>query len=261
MNDDDTRPDAGLDAELRRLFADDRLTLPVSVDTEHAVLHGVRRRQRRRLTVAAASGVLAVAAVVFVAGALTGIGRAPGTVTAAATPSLAPSLTMTSASPTESPQELGPSGLDGLYLGMPTKQAYLSDDRSVIGSGRSGSCTVLSIVSTTPAPTVPTTLRAADSARLHTISVTISPKFGVVQIGGSADLRTPEGITIGATLDDVRQVYPQVMPLPVTSRYADQAVEVAVPAEQQKADYVFELSPGDTVAAIWLRSVIEPFCG
>ena len=83
-----------LDDELRRLFSDDRLTLPVAEGAAGAVVAGARKRRRHRMAVAAAGGVLAVTGLVFAGAALTGIGRPLGTVTAAS--GLSASLTATS---------------------------------------------------------------------------------------------------------------------------------------------------------------------
>jgi hypothetical protein len=54
-----------LDDELNRLFADERLALPVAEDAERRVQAGIRRRRQRRGAAAAAVGALVAAGVVF----------------------------------------------------------------------------------------------------------------------------------------------------------------------------------------------------
>jgi len=53
-----------LDDELRQLFADERLEVPVRPGADDVIVAGARRVRRRRITAVAASGALAVVAVV-----------------------------------------------------------------------------------------------------------------------------------------------------------------------------------------------------
>jgi hypothetical protein len=125
-----------LDGELRRLFGDDRLGVPVARGAGEAVVAGARRRRRNRMTMAAGTGVLAATAIVFAGVAFAGLGR-PTAITPAG-----PVLSTTVAvDPTPSPSSpassvermppvalgkavLGPDGFDVVRLGMP-EQAVL----------------------------------------------------------------------------------------------------------------------------------------
>lgn len=65
--------DDELDAELRRIFADDRLNLPVAEDAESRVFLGITRRRRRRGVALAVTGAMVTAALV-----IGGVAIAPG---------------------------------------------------------------------------------------------------------------------------------------------------------------------------------------
>ena len=55
--------DDDLDADLRALFADQRMSVPVGEDTVASVVAGANRRRRRRGMIMATGGALGVAAV------------------------------------------------------------------------------------------------------------------------------------------------------------------------------------------------------
>lgn len=73
--------DDELDRELNRLFADDRLALPVAGDAERRIQEGVSRRRRRRGAALAVAGVL-----VSIGAILGGLAIVPGQVTDRAEP-------------------------------------------------------------------------------------------------------------------------------------------------------------------------------
>lgn len=274
------RPD--MDAELRRLFADDRLTLPVAVHAEDAVLAGVQRRRRRRATVAAAGGVLA-AAVVAVAGVgLAGLGHSGGTVSAAA-PASSPTLTTrsvpsTPATPTTDDADvLGPSGVAGVFLGEPIDTLIATSKmtgRRVFGEQKAANgCVTFTMlvppasVATEGAPTtVFTTAPKADPLTVSTppnapitrkqslVDVVVSPTAGVVQIGGFVGLHTPEGIALGTPEHRLFQTYRQ---LAVTGRQGELA---AVAPGGKDENYVFLIGGDGAVAELWLRSGVAPTC-
>jgi hypothetical protein len=281
----DERPD--LEEELRRLFGDERLSLPVAVTAEQAVLTGARRRRRRRLAMASAGGVLAVAAVLFLGSALTGIGGASGHVTVAAPPHLSETLTRIPSVTTSAPVTtsvpsalglLGPDGVDGLRLGMSQAQV---DDALQTGAiakhtGMLGRCvdydlmyqvTTVSPATVTTTPATVTTTRAAVTTRGTTtrfglggstvVTLLVSPVSGVVQIGGAAALRTPEGVYPGMSRGQLDAIYPRVVPLPggqVSTATPGPHAALAAPVPGQPSDYyVFAIGPSDTVQSVWLR--------
>ncbi|HEX5402054.1 MAG TPA: hypothetical protein VFX16_07100 [Pseudonocardiaceae bacterium] len=282
---DERRPD--LDAELRRLFADERLTLPVAEDIENAVVVGARRRRRHRTTVAAAGGVLAVAALVFVGAALTGIGgHLTHTVTAAAPPSLSATLTTAPATTTPTVRNdaylLGPYGADGLKLGMPAgaalKMGY--SPVSIMGSPYAqGKCIGYTVYPTLPAdqdgptttPPVTTdalpTKEAPSAARSvieqklakeRLVTVLVSARGSIVQLGGVTGLHTPEGIGLGTSAKRVYAVYAEQLKAagaPASGR----SVAVPVPGNDT-ATYVFYLGADGTVTSLWLRSDSDVTC-
>lgn len=289
MNDgSDDRTD--LDGELRRLFADDRLTLPVAQGADQVVVAGAHRRRRRRLTVAAAGGVIAVVAVVTMSLGLSGVVRGTDrTVSAASKP---PSVTLTttsSAAPAPADwRVIGPFGVGSLRLGM-----SMSEVAKAAGIGRptmttqDGSCKSLTAIeyatfgeagrlpvtgSTMVAPTeapsssppvgsgaAPGAVQASGASAMKVIpfriELTVSPNGGIVRIGGSELLHTPEGIGIGAQYTDVEKVYPNsARPQVVKSL----VLETAVPGNPA-AIYVFDCDGYGTVMDIWLEEA-KPNC-
>jgi hypothetical protein len=283
------RPDDGddqLDAELRRLFADDRLTLPVRTDADRTVVVGARRRRRNRLTAAAATGVLGVAALVFAAASLAGIGRAPGSVSAASTPLLSTTLTTdppaTTAPPTvaDDADVVGPSGMDGYELG--TSLAQL--ERDVVVSGRplkkvagTPPCVVYTVVGKVrtagqvPTPPVQTTVevpsvssteepttvapRAVDGKPVSVLTILVAPKLGVVQVGGYGEVRTPEGVRTGMSEKRVFEAYKSVEP----AKDEGAAVSAPVPGNARTV-YVFDIDAKGVVTAVWVRQAGQLVC-
>jgi hypothetical protein len=294
----DERPD--LDEELRRLFADDRLTLPVAENVEHAVLAGAHRRRRRRTAAAAVSGVLAVAALVFVGAALTGVGgHLTGKVTAAAaSPRLSTTLTTSEPPPSivDDADVIGPYGAEGLKLGMPGAVAI----KTSIGQqpltkativDKCLSYTVIPAVAlqapestdpysaktilpptsvAVPATELPTTVpptpesKATDDQRsgvdgslvkARVLTVVISTRHGIVQLGGAYGLHTPEGVGLGTSEKRVYSVYSTA-----AQGVDKRSVDVPVPGNDA-ASYVFYIGADGTVSAVWLRSGKTLDCG
>lgn len=257
-----------LDERLRRLFTDDRLTLPVPREAEQAVVAGARRRRRRRLVLASSSGVLAVAAVVFVVAALTTLGRGHGPVEAAS-PRLSqtPGPAITTESPTPAvtwpPGMLNEAGIDGLRLGM--SQTQVNDvlrggpvDRQI---GMAGKCVDYELMfPATPSPgAVATTATPPDSIALkegfagsHLVMLLVSPRYGVVQIGGTSGVHTPEGIYPGMPRSVIENTYPSATTL--SGGKTSPSATLAAPVPGRQGDYyVFAIGPANTVTAVWLR--------
>jgi hypothetical protein len=261
---DDQRPDGerALDAELRRLFADDRLSLPVALDADRVIVAGVRRRRRRRLAVASAGGVLAVAAVVSTAVGLTGLGRAPSTISAAtAVPTI--TLTTSSAPPSTTPVRpgvLGPFGVGTLRLGMSLDELKPILRKASPTTDKATGC--VSYTAVVVMPVDPPGSVAASRQRTAAgvpevqpvplpVQVVVSATEGVVQINGPG-LRTPEGIGTGSPAGVVFRTYQ------VAQQRTDGAVVVPVP-ENPRATYVFLLA-GAYVKQLSLRSATAPPC-
>lgn len=96
--------DDELDRELHRLFADDRLALPVAGDAEQRVRAGVSRRRRRRGAALAVAGVLVTTGAI-----LGGLAIAPGEVTDRAEPPPVNPTLSTGQGPTGTSQATGSS--------------------------------------------------------------------------------------------------------------------------------------------------------
>jgi hypothetical protein len=272
----DERPDdrTELDDELRRLFADERLTLPVAHGADRAVVAGAHRRRRQRLAVAAAGGVIAVVAVVTLGLGLFGVVRGTDhSVTAAATPSV--TLTTTTSTSTPVPENwavLGPDGIGPLRLGMSLQQvqqvvrseglattamqpissceslqtivyARLNADGGMGASATRGPLPSQSTVSAAPAKEVP-----------FTIEVLVSEKAGVVRLGGSTLLHTPEGFGVGSRLTEVEQVYNKLQRDKTTSQKPPLALFDAPVPGNPTAVYEFEGNDYGSVTDMWLRS-------
>jgi hypothetical protein len=263
-DEDSVRP--ALDDELRRLFADDRLAVPVARNAGVAVVAGARRRRRNRVAMAAAGSVLAMAGVVFAGAALSGIGHQPATSITAAGPVLSTTapVASTTTSITTSPSSvpptayksvdvLGPFGYDKVSLGMSLKDvaavAQLRDAAPVTTNGCLRYSVLVDVVS------VPSTVRAAATVTPTTASLPadavlellVSARDGVIQVIAAPTLRTPEGIGIGSSKADLVEAYPMVV-LPV------RAGSTTVPAAgNPRAIYVFQVAGDGTVTSFALR--------
>jgi hypothetical protein len=284
------RDDEELDDELRRLFADERLTLPVTVDVENAVVAGAKRRRRRRVTAAAASGVVAVAALVFVAASVINVGfghpTGPGhTIEAAHSPSLTATSAASSTSVVDDADVLGPNGAAGVELGMPAARALQlgasrgikSSDKQIVAGcvgytmfvplavapNPSGLPTTTrgdrapvggDQVTEAPSLAAPTTTLPVAATKPGVLTVVVSIANGVVvELGGTSDLHTPEGVAVGAQEKQVLAKYAQLGKLDATSA-------IAVVPGNPKAYYVFDYDATGTVAAMWLRTADAVDC-
>ncbi|HVV22085.1 MAG TPA: hypothetical protein VHF06_21810 [Pseudonocardiaceae bacterium] len=285
----------GLDDELRRLFTDERLALPVAQGAEEAVVRGAHRRRRQRLTVAAAGGVLAVAAMVTAGVGLAGIGHGPNRVTTAASEPPSVTLTMTNPSVTTIPDptgpypvQFGPDGVGQVRLGMSMAQVLqIAKGRILPTSTRGDGCQVVTVefiaelrgagkyvLVPVPAGTTPTvTTQTPDpSGRPSTpalpmkavpiiVDVTVSPRFGVVELGATDLLRTPEGIGLGSQLDEVYKVYAKTAGTKTGAITAKgKVLTVPVPGNPS-AEYVFQTAGSGVVRMMLLRDGAALKCG
>jgi hypothetical protein len=251
-----------LDRELRRLFADDRLDLPVAKDAGSAVVAGARRRRRNRVALTAAGGVLAVVAVVSAVVVGSGIGR-PGTVSSATGPVLTTTIpTATPTTSTTAPQPakaglilvLGPYGYNKLMLGMPWQDVLASGMvRETSPAVVSAGCLRYMVLVAAagyyePTPTAGSLAAAPSTVPIDTkLEVLVSVRDGLIQLIGGAVLRTPEGIGVGSPKQALAQAYPKIE---LPTRGGTAAVVVSTNPE---AMYVFGLSGTGTVTSFSLR--------
>jgi hypothetical protein len=262
--DEPTRPDPerDLDAELRRLFADDRLDVPVSRHASTTVLAGARRRRRNRMALATAGGVAAMAAVLFAAATLSGLVHPAGRVTAAGPSSgIVLSTTITTTTPTTAPPSaqadsavLGPDGYGDLLLGMSWKDALASGELRQSAPLSAAGCLRYAVVADTPARKVPVspTPNASGSApglppQPVVAELVVSVRNGVVQVIAGPLLRTPEGVGVGTTKDVLQDAYPKLVAPPRGG------AAVAAVVANPNAVYVFDLSATGVVTSFSLR--------
>ena len=257
-------PERDLDAELRRLFADDRLDVPVSRHASTTVLAGARRRRRNRMALATAGGVAAMAAVLFAAATLSGLVHPTGRVTAAGPSSgivLSTTITTTTTPTTvppsaqaDSPAVLGPDGYGDLLLGMSWKDALASGELRQSAPLSAAGCLRYTVVVDPPvrkAPASPTPNASGSAPGLLpqpvVAELVVSVRNGVVQVIGGPLLRTPEGVGVGTTKDVLQDVYPKLVAPPRGG------AAIAAVVANPNAVYVFDLSATGVVTSFSLR--------
>ncbi|HEX6343294.1 hypothetical protein [Umezawaea sp.] len=175
-----------LDDELRRLFQDQRLEIPVKPGADHAVVTGARRVRRRRVALASAGSAFAVAALVAGGIALAGLGG-PASMPPAGPPTSEVTKTVT----VEQPPSSGSVGFGVLKLGMAEADAVATGFITRTGD---------------------------DSLGCHQYSsqghpdmvgaVVVSPSAGVVRITIPSTAKTSMGIGVGSTVAEVKARYP-----------------------------------------------------
>jgi hypothetical protein len=221
-----------LEDELTRLFQDGRLDVRPAADAEEKVVAGAKRVRRRRTVLVSAAGVLgaavlATSAVVLIARppqqipvadqpSLTitsspdTVSPAPGSLSAAPNSESTPSARVKATEPpsvSERPSgkppslvatrpaqqptaalRIGPDSFGKINLGM--AEGELTATRSVAPAGQlSGNCTRFTLTSGG--------------------YVLVLPGQGVVEIAPVSAV-TPEGITVGSTMDEVVAQYPNI---------------------------------------------------
>ncbi|MGH3876108.1 MAG: hypothetical protein ACRDSK_03630 [Actinophytocola sp.] len=214
-----------VDDELRRLFHDDRLDVAVRPDAEQLIVAGARRVRRRRFATATA-GAVAVAVVLVGGGiALAGTGAQESLPPAVSTTTPPPTISDAPVTTTEPPAvrkksantaktpppatEAGeksettsskpppaysldtilPRNFGPLWLEMSEQKALATGLLGAV-EGTDGKCT-----------------RYTGTFGGH---VLVSANLGIVRIGVTAPVATPEGIHISSTVGDVRTAYPVV---------------------------------------------------
>lgn len=239
--------DDELDAELRRLFGDERLAVQPKISAPEAIVAGARRIRRRRTAMMSAGG--AVVAVVLVGGSLTfGPFRSqdnvaamtPSTLetgepqqTAAGTAIPAPSSETPQAgealSSTSTPRGVPDSDRTPTSLNPPVKTSgsavkpeprFITTGPLLSGAGFGNlkldifvDNTAQADVILTPTPTSTACTGynfSGDGVPGTGFAAAASSEYGggnVVMIVPSGPVHTPEGIGKGSTKDDVKQVY------------------------------------------------------
>lgn len=253
---DDDANDANnddIDADLRALFADQRLSVPLGDDAVSSVVAGANRRRRRRTAILATSGALGVAAVLLAGGLFAGQALRPGPVRTAHQPDLPTSsyLTTTSA-PTSAqqagpvpavnaPMVLGPTGYGPITMGM-TKSQLLATKLVDSTVSAVGGCADYTYIG----PTTSRPSAAATEQGNKSVHVYLSPRApqGVQEIIAPPGVTTPEGIGIGSSVSEIRAMYAN---LPAQQ---DKVQLVPVP-DQPGLSYRFTIDK-DTVTTIGL---------
>ncbi|GAA3431633.1 hypothetical protein [Kutzneria kofuensis] len=227
-----------LDDELRKLFADDRLDVPVRPEADRVIVTGARRVRRRRAGVVFGGGMLSVATM-LVAGTAFGVsGDAPQRTPLAAAESSGltttttppPSSTTTTDAPrttvvpppatTEEPTHTTATSTTTTSSSTPTKAKPpanpLAFGPTTVGPLRLGmtvdEAEATGLIQANSEPQNAAGCLGYDwaghpAAGYH-YSLVFSPKYGLVRIGGRTNAETPEGIYDGSSEDDVRAVYP-----------------------------------------------------
>jgi cytoskeletal protein RodZ len=260
-----------LEDELKRLFADERLDVQVAADAEKTVVAGARRRRRRRVALVSAVGV--VAAAVVATGTIV-LARSPEHTEAADNPTLRITSTTagtavsdgpssSSGPPSTSPQ-LPPSATTESSRTSTKPPTSVSSKATVSPSAPQVAGTVLNANGYGPfrfgmnqaqveAAGQVTLMPSAGACVGYTVTgsgvhLYVSKTTGLAQVQVSSGVRTPEGIGVGSTEDDVKAKYPS---------YRDG--QVAVPGNTT-ATYLFTFSTKDPKTVTDLRMVGSSGC-
>jgi hypothetical protein len=278
--------DDELDAELRRLFGDERLDMRPKSDAPQAIVAGVQRIRRRRRAVRTAAGSVAVAALLVAGGLTFGPFRAQNGVAALPTNALAtgastpagsgPSASAPSTAPTSTVDVVPPiptANLPGVGTETPPKKPT----KSPTSSPRSST----NFVSAGPELRadgfgklklgMTETEASAQGIRLQKISdsgqcvfygisgngvpasgsVAISNTYGLVIIEPSTPAHTPEGVGKGSSKDDVLRKYAET----VSNAAATSA------SAGPESTYRFDVDTANMVQAVALYSVKQDCTG
>jgi hypothetical protein len=227
-----------IDDELRKLFADDRLSVPVRPEADGVIVTGARRVRRRRAGMVFGGGMLSAATVLVASTAFGVAGDSPPRVPLAAAESSG--LTTTTEPPSPSPSTIEritsvapppvtterrtttkPPPTTTTTTTTPTKAkpptTPLAFGPTAVGSLRLGMSIDEAVAAGVIQPGTPPPAPVAGcqgydwlgrSAAPSASPLLFSPTLGLVRIGGRVDAETPEGIYAGSSDEDVRAVYP-----------------------------------------------------
>ncbi len=174
-----------LDDELRRLFRDQRLDIPVRPGADDAVVTGARRVRRKRIALASAGSTFAVAALVAGGIALSGLGGA------SSMPPAGPSTVTATVTAEPKTPSSGTVGFGVLKLGMSEAEAVATGFLTQGPDDPLGCHTYY-------------TQGQPDMVG----AVVVSPKAGVVRITIPDTAKTSMGIGVGSTVSELKARYP-----------------------------------------------------
>lgn len=228
MNPDPLDP---LDQELRSLFADDRLAVPVREDADAVIVAGARRLRRRRVMLQTTAGVVAVLALVVGGAAIAGVGDSqPGEPVAAPPPAVTTTTpeattTTTKSLPASEPEQ-SRSGTKTKQQPTPPRTRTSRPRPPATGTPEPMPTALVSFSGYGPLRLGMSTEEALATGQLtengsggagctsYLISgggeVLISGSGGLVWIAAPAEAQTPEGVQAGVTVGQVRETYPDV---------------------------------------------------
>ncbi|MFC3899188.1 hypothetical protein ACFOWZ_47650 [Lentzea rhizosphaerae] len=255
-----------LDDELRRLFSDDRLDVHSTPDATEAVVRGAERRRRRR---SATTTAFALVVLVGAGAALTQLPRSDDTAgdllptstssaSATTTTTAVSTFTSTATVTVDPPPSSSGSSSVKTETGQPTKttipavpappqpQAQPGQFGSLkLGMSEADALATGSLIEPSSAADPENRCKAyATKSVPDANAVIISPVRGIVRITVPGYAKTPKGITVGSTVDQVKAAYPNATQSGSTL-FAKMA---ATPAWS----YVFE-TDGSSVTAVLMR--------
>ncbi|MCP2244726.1 hypothetical protein [Lentzea aerocolonigenes] len=256
-----------LDDELRRLFSDDRLDVHSTPDATEAVVRGAERRRRRR---SATTTAFALVVLVGAGAALTQLPRSDDTAgdllptstssaSATTTTTAVSTFTSTAIVTVDPPPNSNSSSSVKTETGQPTNkttipaipappqpQAQPGQFGSLkLGMSEADALATGSLIEPSSAADPENRCKAyATKSVPDANAVIISPVRGIVRITVPGYAKTPKGITVGSTVDQVKAAYPNATQSGSTL-FAKMA---ATPAWS----YVFE-TDGSSVTAVLMR--------
>jgi hypothetical protein len=277
-------PDDGLDAELRRLFEDERLAVQPKADAGQMIVAGAQRRRRRRAALTSAGGVTMAA--VLIAGGLTfGNPRAGNNAASLSSDALYtqspdkgssshPHASVVPPAATNTTMVPPTLALGGGVSASPTRMTKPTSMSSTSGAmavaagpliGPDGYGRLKLGMTVEQAATQGVVLagpQGGNACKTYTFSGTgvpsggsalISPNAGVAEISPAASVTTPEGVGRGSMKSDIYSAYPVASEAKPGS--------VSAPASGT-GTYVFGLdSSGQRVAALGLENPKQDCAG
>jgi hypothetical protein len=252
-----TPEDDDIDADLRKLFADQRLNVPVGDHAVHSVVAGAKRRRRRRTAVLATGGALGVAAVLLAGGLFAGHVLPPNRTQAANPSGLATSSYLTPTPdqtgpqpapasgvlnmPEGAPTVIGPTGYGEITMGLTAKQVQGTGLVNTQTSEMAG-CAAYTYVP--PRQSRPAVSSTQSTAKPVYVYLSTRAPSGVQMIVAPTGVTTPQGIGVGSPLASIRVTYSNV------ATQKDNVLPVPVPG-QPGLSYFFTIEK-DTVSSIAL---------